>query len=168
MKKLLEFIKDLCNFFKPKARKESLMADQERTLNRYYDNLYPTQGYVVKAGEPASISAVNLLHEAGDPSTTYATMAQSLGEPFQTPLNTKKKKQTKKQTAEANATAIIELLKWVSDSGISATQLQTASKIRRDRFLPLLKKLVKNGKIARTGTGKRGDPYRYTSGKGKV
>lgn len=72
----------------------------------------------------------------------------------------KSRKKTKKQTAASNASWMMEVLKW-TDS-LTATQLQKVSKVRRDRFLPLLKKLVKQGKIARTGSGKRGNPYRYS------
>lgn len=71
----------------------------------------------------------------------------------------KKRRRTKKAIAEANAGDILEILKW-SDM-LTATQLQKASSVRRDRFLPLLKKLVKQGKIKRTGSGKRGNPYFY-------
>lgn len=72
-----------------------------------------------------------------------------------------KKKLTKKQIEKQNAEIMVEILKWATPFSLRATQLQKASRIRRERFLPLLKKLVKNGKIARIGTGQRGQPYYY-------
>lgn len=72
-----------------------------------------------------------------------------------------KKKLTKKQTATQNAEIMVEILKWSNPFSLRATQLQRLSRIRRERFLPLLKKLVKNGTIARIGTGQRGSPYIY-------
>jgi hypothetical protein len=74
---------------------------------------------------------------------------------------TKKKKLTKKQKADENTKDLLNTLNWIVPFGVNATQLQKASKIRRSVFLPLLKKLVKNGKIVRAGNGKRGSPYKY-------
>jgi hypothetical protein len=78
-----------------------------------------------------------------------------------------KKKKTKKKIATENAKSMLEILKWVP-SGLTAYRFQKASQVRRDRFLPLLKKLVKNNKISRTGSGKSGDPYRYSLPKKKA
>ena len=40
-------------------------------------------------------------------------------------------------------------------------ELQKLSQIRRDRFLPVLRDLIGTGAINRTGTGLKGEPFRY-------
>ena len=43
----------------------------------------------------------------------------------------------------------------------SKDELQKLSRIRRDRFLPVLKYLVDARFVSRAGTGRKGDPFLY-------
>lgn len=79
----------------------------------------------------------------------------------------KKKKLTKKQAVELNARLIVSIIMFAPVYNMTTIELQRASKIRRDRFLSLLKKLVRNGTIVRVGSGRSGDPYRYGLPKSK-
>lgn len=56
---------------------------------------------------------------------------------------------------------IVEALKNVHPQKPTARNLQKLARIRRKGFLPLLKRLVEKGDIARYGSGTRGDPFVY-------
>lgn len=56
---------------------------------------------------------------------------------------------------------IVEVMRNVAPSKPTARQLQKLCRVRRNRFLPLLKSFVEKGVLIPCGSGTKGDPYKY-------
>lgn len=56
---------------------------------------------------------------------------------------------------------VTETLRLVSGGRPTAIELQKFSKIRRNRFLVVLKYLIENERVRRLGEGTKVSPYRY-------
>ena len=56
---------------------------------------------------------------------------------------------------------VIETLRSMCDMKPTRDQLQKLAHIRRKRFIVVLKDLLSNGEVERTGTGTKKDPYLY-------
>jgi hypothetical protein len=59
---------------------------------------------------------------------------------------------------------IIETLRVLREQKPTRDQLQKLSKIRRKRFIAVLKYLIEMGSVRRLGTGTKFDPYLYVLG----
>lgn len=59
---------------------------------------------------------------------------------------------------------IVTTLRVLRDQKPTRDQLQKLSKIRRKRFIEVLKYLLKNESVKRLGTGTKFDPYVYMLG----
>ena len=160
MKAFLKLIDSFLNLFRPKPRNKTPGGPRLGLVaTETSDNGVNTSRLVPDLGPTTAQTILNSHKEFSlliDPVAHNAFIA--------TPK--KKRHKTKKAAAQANTADILEILKWTTL--LTATQLQKSSRVRRDRFLPLLKKLVKQGKIERTGSGKRGNPYFYKLNRGKL
>lgn len=56
---------------------------------------------------------------------------------------------------------IVEVLKNVTPAKPTRDELQKLCKVRRTRFIPMLKSLLERGSVERTGSGTKTDPFRY-------
>lgn len=174
MKSFLELIDSFLNLFRPNRR--ALKATDGTAIEYVYDAPLYLIGRNELDGKDFKTTEISCEDPDGDfgemSPTTPLTILNShkefsaLVDPMSLSYHKfglvalkKKRHKTKKATAEANTADILDILKWVDM--LTATKLQQLSHIRRDRFLPLLKKLVKQGKIERIGGGKRGNPYFY-------
>ena len=63
---------------------------------------------------------------------------------------------------------IIETLRALGDQRPTRDQLQKFSKIRRKRFIMVLKQLLETESVKRNGSGTRCDPYKYALGEKEI
>ena len=56
---------------------------------------------------------------------------------------------------------ICRMLPWPDDNGMTAKEIAAHLYVRPNRASGALKKMVADGQATRTGSGKKGDPYRY-------
>ena len=59
---------------------------------------------------------------------------------------------------------VIEFLKGMVGINPTRDQLQKLVRIRRRRFIQVLKYLINCGEVIKVGTGLKGDPFRYRLG----
>lgn len=64
----------------------------------------------------------------------------------------------------AHGLIIIETLRAISGGKPTRDQLQKFSKLRRKRFIQVLKHLLETASVIRSGSGTKFDPYRYELG----
>lgn len=60
-----------------------------------------------------------------------------------------------------SAERVLEALAGEEDNGLTAQELSGRARIRRQRFIKNLKKLVQIKSLVRVGKGTKGSPYRY-------
>ena len=68
----------------------------------------------------------------------------------------------------AHGLIIIETLRAISGGKPARDQLQKFSKLRRKRFIQVLKHLLETESVKRTGSGTKFDPYRYELGEKEI
>jgi DNA-directed RNA polymerase specialized sigma subunit len=65
------------------------------------------------------------------------------------------------QRRQSHKEIVIETLRATVGRSPTKDELQKLSRIRRANFIVALKELLKLGKVERTGTGSKNDPFRY-------
>ena len=67
-----------------------------------------------------------------------------------------------RQRRAAHGHIVIETLRAITGGAPTKDELQKLSRIRRDRFIPVLKYLIGAGAVVRSGTGRKFDPFRFS------
>ena len=70
-----------------------------------------------------------------------------------------------KEKRDSHLSLIIESLRYLGDLGPTQKELQRYTRLRRKRFIELMKYLIFTGDVTRIGRGTKGQPFRYYLGK---
>lgn len=68
----------------------------------------------------------------------------------------------------AHGLIVIETLRHISGGKPTRDQLQKFSRLRRKRFIQVLKQLLETESVVRSGSGTKFDPFRYALGEKEI